>query len=228
MRSEDYPDCDQRVLILSYRSRVVSKFWGISCLGSHAWTLTDHFWPLYFYERMHRALSSRWLRSALSIGDRAVLTELPGFLCPALSLSAHRTAGLVTRSRSLPYRTQQRCLHVRTEESERLEEHGTAEEHDATNEGSSSRALPLQCHGCGAFSQTSEPEVAGYYDMNRKAVKKFTSMDEDSTPALKTPEEDFVVDQALKGVDEEKLAELGIDPKTLHHGDELDPHATCE
>lgn len=86
--------------------------------------------------------------------------------------------------------------------------------------------MPLQCHGCGAFTQTHDPEVAGYYDVNRKAVKKFTG-EIAETSALKSPEEDVVVDQALRNIDPSQLEELGIDPKMLRHGDEMEPHTSC-
>ncbi|KAM0321723.1 hypothetical protein ACHAQA_009962 [Verticillium albo-atrum] len=166
---------------------------------------------------MHRALSSRWLRSALRIGDRAALAEVPGYLCPALSLSPQRGHAVPPR-RELAF-GQRRCLHVEPNPSEPLE--GLPA--NATDANAAALAkLPLQCHGCGAFTQTTEPEQAGYYDLNRKSVQKFAASEDEYDVRKGEIEEDFVVTKALEGLDERKLHELGIDPRTLLAGEDLE------
>lgn len=161
------------------------------------------------------------------MGDRALLAELPGYLCPALGLSAtrsHHSPGQVPLI--FPSR-QRRCLHVEStgvDPDPRLE--------PSPDEALAAKKLPLQCHGCGAFTQTSQPDQAGFYDLNRKAVRKFLGLGEQSENSEKVLEEkdqeDFVVDQALQTLGPEKLEELGIDPNTLHYGEEAESHMTCE
>ena len=36
-------------------------------------------------------------------------------------------------------------------------------------------SLPLQCPGCGAFTQASNPDRAGYYSSSRKSIKVYLS-----------------------------------------------------
>ncbi|KAM0284580.1 hypothetical protein ACHAQH_001946 [Verticillium albo-atrum] len=167
---------------------------------------------------MHRALSSRWLRSALRIGDRAALAEVSGYLCPALSLLAQRGHAVPPRRQQLAY-SQRRCLHVEPNAVEPLE--GLPS--NATDANAAALAkLPLQCHGCGAFTQTTEPDQAGYYDLNRKSVQKFAASEDEYEIKKGEIEEDFVVTKALEGLDEQKLEELGIDPRTLLAGEDLE------
>ncbi|EEY15498.1 conserved hypothetical protein [Verticillium alfalfae VaMs.102] len=166
---------------------------------------------------MHRALSSRWLRSALRIGDRAALAEVPGYLCPALSLSAQRGRG-VPHQMTVAH-GQRRCLHAESNLSDPLER---LPSDPADADALALAKLPLQCHGCGAFTQTTEPDQAGYYDLNRKSVQKFAASEHEYEINKGEIEEDFVVTKALEGLDEHKLQELGLDPRTLLAGEDLE------
>ncbi|KAM0494535.1 hypothetical protein D7B24_007780 [Verticillium nonalfalfae] len=166
---------------------------------------------------MHRALSSRWLRSALRIGDRAALAEVPGYLCPALSLSAQRGRGVPHQTTVAP--GQRRCLHAESNLSDPLER---LPSDPADADALALAKLPLQCHGCGAFTQTTEPDQAGYYDLNRKSVQKFAASEHEYEIKKGEIEEDFVVTKALEGLDEHKLQELGLDPRTLLAGEDLE------
>ncbi|KAH6676059.1 hypothetical protein F5X68DRAFT_157613 [Plectosphaerella plurivora] len=175
---------------------------------------------------MHRTLSSRWLRGALSAGDRAALAEFPSYLCPALSAPAVRTnfntAPATMNRRIHPAAQQQhRCLHVRSATEDPVESEALQDTEPEK------KRLPTQCHGCGGFAQSTDPSQAGYYNMERQAVKKFLGQEKTKGKSLnKEQEEDLIVDQALGNLDPAMLAELGLDPKTLKHGDELDPHGT--
>lgn len=159
----------------------------------------------------------------MRIAERPSVTEVPGYLCPALGSFAQRGHDLVSRTRKLPYGQQQRCLHLDSTTASALEEAPPLDQ-------SLTKNLPLQCHGCGAFSQTSEPDQAGYYDVSRKAVRRFLGQEQEQERNSVKEErgEDYVVDQALQNLDESKKAEIGLDAKTLHFGEELDPHATCQ
>lgn len=81
--------------------------------------------------------------------------------------------------------------------------------------------LPLICSGCGALSQTAEPGQAGYYDLKRRAVREYVIMEEEKA-GREAQEEDAVVEAALQNLGEEKLKELGLDPRSLRYGEELE------
>ncbi|KAI8257972.1 Genetic interactor of prohibitins 3 [Colletotrichum sp. SAR11_239] len=81
--------------------------------------------------------------------------------------------------------------------------------------------LPLICSGCGALSQTAEPGQAGYYDLKRRAVREYVTMEEEKA-GREAQEEDAVVEAALQNLGEEKLKELGLDPRSLRYGEELE------
>lgn len=72
----------------------------------------------------------------------------------------------------------------------------------------------MNCTGCGAFAQTSDPELLGYFDLESKRVRKWLNP-RVSEIKLKESEEDGVVDEALKSMDPSKLQELGLDPSIL-------------
>ncbi|OHE97670.1 hypothetical protein CORC01_07085 [Colletotrichum orchidophilum] len=171
---------------------------------------------------MHRALSSRWLRSAMSIGDRAALGEVPVYLCPSLTTASarHCFAPAGDTHRNLPYR-QRRCVHV---EATTIPE-GAAPPPPPASETTkiSTRNLPLSCSGCGALSQTTEAGHAGYYDLSRRAVKEFLApKGSDEEGGKEARAEDNVIDEVLQNMSEEQLAQLGLDPKTLRYGEELE------
>ncbi|KAK1459377.1 hypothetical protein CMEL01_02376 [Colletotrichum melonis] len=173
---------------------------------------------------MHRALSSRWLRSAMSIGDRAALGEVPVYLCPSLTTASARPcfAPAGDAHRNIPYR-QRRFMHV---EATTISEPAAAAPLPSADEPTKipRRTLPLSCSGCGALSQTTEAGHAGYYDLSRKAVKEYLAPKGSMEDAeVEAREEDKVIDEVLQNMSEEQLAELGLDPKTLRFGEELGP-----
>ena len=77
-----------------------------------------------------------------------------------------------------------------------------------------SKTLPLQCHGCGALSQTTVPDEAGYYDVTRKVVREYLGL-EGEKQERKTSDADQVVQQALQSIDVEALERQGINLKAL-------------
>ncbi|KAJ4307108.1 hypothetical protein N0V88_000485 [Collariella sp. IMI 366227] len=76
------------------------------------------------------------------------------------------------------------------------------------------KTLPVQCHGCGALSQTTVPDEAGYYDVSRKAVKQYLGL-EVKEERIRGGSTDDIVKQALQSVDVEALAKQGINLKAL-------------
>lgn len=164
---------------------------------------------------MHRALSARWINRALSIGEASASSSVPLFLCPAVGASSrfHRTP----KATPLPTPIHTRRLN-----------HTEATIQDApitTSENSSlgleipKRRLPLNCTGCGAFTQTSDPQMLGYFDPESKRVKKWLNPKAFERQHT-TSQEDGVVDDVLKTLDPGQLEALGLDPSLLVTGAE--------
>jgi hypothetical protein len=76
--------------------------------------------------------------------------------------------------------------------------------------------LPVVCSGCGALSQTAEPDQAGYYDLERKAVKTYLGLLPEEKKRVRN--EDLIVQDALKKLDLDKLGKVGAALKTLAPG----------
>lgn len=73
------------------------------------------------------------------------------------------------------------------------------------------RRLPLQCTGCGAFTQTMDPSQPGYFNLKRKAVQEYLGLIEPKTPRVdEVPEADRVVEEALSKLPPEQLEALGL------------------
>jgi hypothetical protein len=166
---------------------------------------------------MHRALSARWLNRALSISEASASSSVPLFLCPAVGASSR----IYRTPRATPLQTP-----VYTQRFNHTEATTTQKSHIETAETPSlfdpevpRRKLPLNCTGCGAFTQTSDPQLLGYFDPESKRVKKWLNpkaYERQQTPT----EEDEVVDDALKNLDKSQLEALGMDPSLLISGAE--------
>lgn len=70
-------------------------------------------------------------------------------------------------------------------------------------------SLPLQCPGCGAFTQNTAPENAGYYSTSRKSVKTFLAQCRASQSHERQSEAE-IFDQVLGNTDESLLQSLGL------------------
>ncbi|KAI0121555.1 hypothetical protein F4776DRAFT_631365 [Hypoxylon sp. NC0597] len=160
---------------------------------------------------MHRALSSRWLNTALNIAEHPRRVELPLFLCPSINIVSprQRLAGVASSSRisTSRWRVQHRCLHMQaeapTEASPPLD--------SDIQQNFSIQRLPKQCRGCGAFSQTTFPNQPGYFDLSRKAVQNYLRPE----GADRSRREDKVYEDALKHFDHEELKKKGVDVEAL-------------
>ncbi|KAF5026112.1 hypothetical protein F66182_1800 [Fusarium sp. NRRL 66182] len=170
---------------------------------------------------MHRALSARWLNRALSIGEASASSSVPLFLCPA--------AGASTRYCKTPKASPLRStIHTRrfnhteatTSQDKSVTLVAPAEPRASTAEFPR-RRLPLNCTGCGAFSQTNDPQQLGYFDPESKRVKKWLSpkaFEHKHTAS----QEDTVVDDVLKTLDKDQLEALGLKPSLLVSGAEAE------
>lgn len=77
------------------------------------------------------------------------------------------------------------------------------------------RHLPLQCTGCGAFTQTTDPAQAGYVNLERKAVQEYLGLLEPKAPRVEEIPEDKVVEEALDNLSPEQLEALGLSKENL-------------
>ncbi|KAK4156686.1 hypothetical protein C8A00DRAFT_12407 [Chaetomidium leptoderma] len=153
-----------------------------------------------------RALSSRWLGRVFNIERSSATSELPLYLCPAF-----RSLSIESRLVRRQYRPNTRPVQLRRLHTETI---AAASTEPPALSKQPPKTLPLQCHGCGALSQTTVPNEAGYYDVSRKAVTQFLGLAEEKDE--KNPlNADQIVQQALESVDVEALERQGINLKAL-------------
>ncbi|KAI1095465.1 hypothetical protein F5B19DRAFT_441721 [Rostrohypoxylon terebratum] len=163
---------------------------------------------------MHRSLPSRWLKSALDIAEHPRSLELPLFLYPSIYRALPRqrfSAVALSQARASKWRIQRRCLHAQAA----AEDHPTPN-HDVQNIAPVQsqpvvRQLPRQCRGCGAISQTTDPEIPGYFDLSRKTVANYLRP---RTIDL-SRQDDIVYERALDKSRLEELKEKGVDVDSL-------------
>lgn len=145
-----------------------------------------------------RALRSGWLRRALSIDKNRAALPAP-FLCPAVAV-----AHCFVRPPQQSFHLQSRRLHL---------EHGNSTDEVQTDLPQlPARALPLQCSGCGALSQSANAGQAGYFSLDRKAVRSYLGL---LKPEKRVRDEDQVLQDVLRNADHASLAKVGVDIKDL-------------
>jgi genetic interactor of prohibitins 3, mitochondrial len=159
---------------------------------------------------MHRGFSRRWLSNALRTTDRSHSLELPVFLCP--TLASHHSRLDVFRGKvptvPSPWRAPSRSLHVQTDAPTAT---ATLDHEHALKPV---RKLPGQCTGCGALSQTAQPDLPGYFDLGRKAVRRYIGLDQPQSRGRRDDdhgEEEEVFRRTLHSMDPAELDRLGVD-----------------
>ncbi|KAI1101903.1 hypothetical protein F4804DRAFT_314597 [Jackrogersella minutella] len=163
---------------------------------------------------MHRALSSRWLKTALNIAENPRSVELPLFLYPSINCTLPRQRpGAVASSRTRPsqWKEQHRCLHVQTDIPKEDIPQDKPLPTKSAIKSLPVQKLPKQCRGCGALSQTTFPDLAGYFDLSRKAVINYMLPHD----ADLSRSEDAIYEDALKHFDHEELKKQGVDVEAL-------------
>ncbi|PSN61121.1 hypothetical protein BS50DRAFT_578532 [Corynespora cassiicola Philippines] len=154
------------------------------------------------------------LRPARRLVDhdaRTLSASIPSFLCPALlraplaSPVRHAHAARVSHSFSTFGRTRQHAAAVQARKSQ-IATHSAGA--DAPEASAVNQSLPRACPGCGAPTQVFDKDEAGFYDIDRKSVKKYLHY----KPAeMKHDlEEDSIYSKALKQADPKLLEELGL------------------
>jgi hypothetical protein len=172
---------------------------------------------------MHRALPARWITKAMRLGDLAPSTIVPIFLCPSVHTTIlHHSRPGQHRTTPSAYRAQQR------REFHAVAEASNIAPAEIAKPASPSRRLPVNCSGCGAFSQTNDPQQFGFYDLKSRRIKSWlqpNSRDISSTEA----DEDKIVQGTLAALSEDRLRELGLDAASLVPGMEAEQgqSSTC-
>lgn len=82
------------------------------------------------------------------------------------------------------------------------------------------RRLPLQCTGCGAFTQTADSTQAGYFNLERRAVREYLGLVEPRKKRARAQAdvaaaEDQVVEATLANLDPAQLEALGLSREDL-------------
>jgi hypothetical protein len=171
-------------------------------------------------DAMHRALTGRWLGRALRISEASPATAVPLFLCPAVS----RPGNIVHRRiPPVPIR-QVRANHTDAVIPEAAPSAAAPTETPAPvvqDAAAPARRIPLTCSGCGAFTQTSDADQLGYYDLNARRVKAWLHPKKPTAkePSAQEAEEDRIVRESLKLLDPSQLEALGMNPDALVPGD---------
>ncbi|KAH8903954.1 hypothetical protein BR93DRAFT_900727 [Coniochaeta sp. PMI_546] len=154
-----------------------------------------------------RTASAQWLKRAFNVEKHVFSSDIPAFLCPAIAGPARSNSRLSLKTPNLYARStriQTSRLHTASSTID------TASEPTAVRRAS--RDLPVACPGCGALSQISEPEQAGYFNVERKAIQSYLGLHKETQRARK---EDILVQDVLKNLDLEKLGDVGEALKSL-------------
>ncbi|EHK49030.1 hypothetical protein TRIATDRAFT_315389 [Trichoderma atroviride IMI 206040] len=164
---------------------------------------------------MHRALTGRLLRQTLRVGEAVPSAGVPLYLCPAV-------AGLSSRLSRISLGAAAKVSQRRTNHTETI----TNNNESAPPPSNLSnlplkpvRRLPLTCSGCGAFTQTEDPEQLGYLDVSKKRVREWMNPPTRHQNPLEG-DEDKIVNETLGSFDQSRLKELGLDPAMLMEGGE--------
>jgi hypothetical protein len=168
---------------------------------------------------MHRTLTSRWLSRALRTDGPPPVTGIPEFLCPAIrpaSVTSRRVLRTPAKSH-LPL-CQRRYNHV---EATIYDDAASIPTTTATEPSEAPiRDLPVNCPGCGAFSQTQDSDGFGYYSTDSKRIQQWLHPARRRELASRDVEEEDVVREALKSLEPSQLEELGLDSGLLLSAEE--------
>jgi genetic interactor of prohibitins 3, mitochondrial len=154
-------------------------------------------------------------RSALNSVSRSLHPSsfVPLFLCPAL-INRTSDASIRQSRQATQRRSFSQCLALRT--GTRVVE--TPEGHHFDPVQTALERVPRVCPGCGAHSQTSAPEEAGYYgSWSRNKPKLVTASKDESRSNL----EFEIFQSAMERADVEILKELGGESAMTENGEQL-------
>ncbi|KAF2470630.1 uncharacterized protein BDR25DRAFT_303683 [Lindgomyces ingoldianus] len=148
----------------------------------------------------------RQARRLLQYDVYASQASIPAFLCPAL-LRAAVTPGDPNAQKSPPsFPT------FRHASQQASDIYHSQSNNNHSSPGPSRRALPISCPGCGAPTQAIDKSEAGYYNIDRNAVKAY--LNHDPTKKQGQEKEDDVYTRALQA-NPALLEEIGLDKDLL-------------
>ncbi|KAK6602547.1 DUF974 domain-containing protein [Botrytis cinerea] len=149
---------------------------------------------------------SNYGRLALRFSKQAecAVAEIPTFLCPLLARNL-QSPKLVHNQPRKSVRIQRRYVQSQAQSQDQ-----DTPKSSSIASGQAVARLPSQCAGCGALSQTTVEDEAGYYSLTRRSVKDFLGTSH-STKNTKATAEDEIVQRALENVDSTILETLGIE-----------------
>lgn len=153
---------------------------------------------------MHRALSCRWLNRALRTSEALPRSGVPLFLCPTVAVS--RDLGVA------PRRISHSFGQLRSNHTDSIPVQEPVNEIDETAQPQ--RRLPATCSGCGAFTQTSDSEQLGYYDVTARRVRTWLKPPKHELQDRDVKENE-VIQNVLESMDSSQLTALGFDSNTL-------------
>ncbi|KAI9644292.1 Mitochondrial ribosome small subunit biogenesis protein [Ciborinia camelliae] len=141
-------------------------------------------------------------RLALRFSRQAecAVAEIPTFLCPLLARSL-QPSKLAHNQPQKSVRIHRR--YIQSQAQEIPETSSIVTEQALTK-------LPSQCAGCGALSQITVQDEAGFYSLTRRSVKEYLGTSY-SGKRTKATAEDEVVKKALENVDSTILETLGME-----------------
>lgn len=148
------------------------------------------------------------LRQARTLLNQdALQTAIPAFLCPALL----RSPAPPQRRQAQPAQRFSTFGRTQQEAPAALPSTETIEHQPLRAPPKSrqpERSLPRACPGCGAPTQLIDKKEAGYYNIDRGAVRGYLNWD--PSKVQEATQEDDVYSKALKDADPELLKELGV------------------
>ena len=127
---------------------------------------------------------------------------IPIFLCPVHS-NSHSITRYTLRRRHSDLSSQKRHLQLET----------VSTSHQLLPSASQLLALPRTCPGCGAFTQTTVSDSAGFYSINRKSVNAFLTQ---QARSIREDEEWATATEILEHADQTSSRDLGIEKVSDH------------
>ncbi|APA16297.1 hypothetical protein sscle_16g110670 [Sclerotinia sclerotiorum 1980 UF-70] len=147
-------------------------------------------------------------RLALRLSRQAecAVAEVPTFLCPLLARGL-QLSKLVHNQPRKNVQLQRRYVQSQAQPQAQVPE---IAESTSDAPAQALPKLPSQCAGCGALSQTTVEDEAGYFSLTRRSIKEYLR-----TPSMaknaKVTAEDEIVKRALENVDSTILETLGME-----------------
>ncbi|KAB5528172.1 hypothetical protein GE09DRAFT_1150611 [Coniochaeta sp. 2T2.1] len=171
--------------------------------------------------RPSRTASSQWLKRAFNVERHVGSTDIPTFLCPAITRSTtSATSPRIPSLHTQRIRTQGRRSYTTSTTSPTIKTTSPSVPDPALLRHADTKSLPVACSGCGALSQVSDPEQAGYFNLERKAVQSYLGLYKEEKHARK---DDVIVQDILKNLDLGKLGDVGEMLKSVAGADRPPP-----